>query len=212
MFLYVIIYEISFIWRFLLLDKLKKHLDFLIKIDEAKEIFRHTKLFSGKRKENDAEHSWHISLMALILEEHSNENDLNMLKVIKMLLIHDLVEIYSGDYIVFTENTLEKENKEKIGALEIFGILPEGQREEYLGLWFEFEDRNTKEAKYARALDRLEPIMQNYYNNGGTWVEFKISSNRIFEKSSIIADGSEKLWKLVQSMVMELVEKGIIEE
>ena len=91
-------------------------------------------------------------------------------------------------------------------------MLPEGQREEYLGFWFEFEDRNTKEAKYARALDRLEPIMQNYYNNGGTWVEFNITSKQVFEKSSIIADGSEKLWNLVQNMVMELVEKGIIEE
>ena len=168
------------------MDRMKQQIAFLMEIDKVKNIFRQTYLADASRKENDAEHSWHISLMALILEEHSNENDLNMLKVIKMLLIHDLVEIYSGDYIVFTENTLEKENKEKIGALEIFGILPEGQREEYLGLWFEFEDRNTKEAKYARALDRLEPIMQNYYNNGGTWVEFKISSKRIFEKSSIM--------------------------
>ncbi len=193
-------------------SRLMQQFEFIREIDKVKQVFRHTDLMCEKRKENDAEHSWHIAMMALILMEHANDKDLDMLKVLKMLLIHDLVEIDAGDYIIYTEQVEEKAREEKAAAHRIFGILPEGQCDEYLSLWLEFEAHETKEAKYARVVDRLEPVLQNYYNGGGSWSELNISASKIIEKNSIIADGSEKIWRVVEEMLQEFVEKGVIKE
>lgn len=194
------------------MERLKKQLDFIIEIDKIKNIYRHTSLFDGNRKENDAEHSWHISLMALIFSEYANEANINMLKVLKMLLIHDLVEIHAGDYIVYTEKVEEKAAKELEGAKKVFGLLPDDQEKEFMDLWLEFEKRESKESKFASVFDRFEPILQNYINGGGTWTEFDIKSSQIIDKNSIIKDGSETIWNYVENILNEFLEKNIIQK
>lgn len=191
-------------------NRLHKQIDFIREIDKVKDIIRKSKRFESELYENDAEHSWHICMMALVLYEYSNRDDIDMLKVLKMLLVHDLCEIHAGDYIFYTEKQEEKEQKEKEGAEKIFGLLPDDQAKEFYSLWEEFEARVTPEAKYARVLDRLEPIMQNYYNDGKDWIKHKITSEMILEMNSIIKDGSEELWEYTKSLVKEIVEKGII--
>lgn len=195
------------------MEKLEEQLKFIIEIDKIKEIYRHTSLFNKKgRKENDAEHSWHICMMALTLKEYSNDINIDILKVIKMLLIHDLVEIYSGDFIIYTEKEQEKLEKEKIGAEKIFSILPNEQKKEYLELWQEFEEKITSESKFASALDRFEPILQNHTNEGETWVEYSINYDKIISKNKIIKEGSEILWKYIENIIEENIEKGYIKK
>jgi len=195
------------------MDRLKKQIEFIIEIDKVKNIYRRTDLFNQKdRRENDAEHSWHISMMALILAEYSNDKAIDMLKVLKMLLIHDLVEIYAGDYFVYTEKIEEKLEKEKEGAQKIFGILPEDQKEEYLKIWHEFEEAETPEAKFATVLDRLQPILQNHINSGGTWTEYNVTAEKIINRTQNMKEGSETLWNYVEEIIKENIEKGILKE
>ncbi|MFW6287497.1 MAG: HD domain-containing protein [bacterium] len=190
-------------------EKLFKQLEFIKEIDRIKEIFRHTKLFNGSRTENDAEHSWHLALMAIVLSEHANE-EINVNRVIKMVLIHDIVEIDAGDFIVYTDKKAEKEEKEKIAAERIFGLLPDEQKEELLKLWVEFEKRETAEAKFAAAIDRLEPLMQNYLNDADTWQKYDISFDQIIEGNKHMADGSKVLWDFARGMIEECKEKEFI--
>jgi len=194
------------------MDRLKKQLEFIVEIDKIKEIYRHTSLFGKERKENDAEHSWHICMMAMVLSEYANETKVDMLKVFKMLLIHDLVEIYAGDYIVYTEKVMEKKKKEIEGAEKIFSLLPVEQKEEFMIIWKEFEERKTKESKFANVVDRFEPILQNYKNNGEAWVKNNISAAKILEKNQIIQEGSETIWEYVKNIIDEFVQKEIIEK
>jgi putative hydrolase of HD superfamily len=195
------------------MDRLKKQIEFIIEIDKVKNIYRRTDLFNQKdRRENDAEHSWHISMMALILAEYSNDKAIDMLKVLKMLLIHDLVEIYAGDYFVYTEKIEEKLEKEKEGAQKIFGILPEDQKEEYLKIWHEIEEAETPEAKFATVLDRLQPILQNHINSGGTWTEYNVTAEKIINRTQNMKEGSETLWNYVEEIIKENIEKGILKE
>ena len=195
------------------MDRLKKQIEFIIEIDKVKDIYRRTSLFNQKdRRENDAEHSWHISMMALILAEYSNDKAIDMLKVLKMLLIHDLVEIYAGDYFVYTEKIEEKLEKEKEGAQKIFGLLPEDQKEEYIKIWHEFEEAETPEAKFATVLDRLQPILQNHINSGGTWTEYNITAEKIINRTQNMKEGSETLWNYVEEIIKENIEKGILKE
>ncbi len=190
-------------------EKLKKQIDFIIEIDKIKSIIRKTKLFDGSRYENDAEHSWHICMMALILHEYSNER-IDLLKVLKMLLIHDLVEIDAGDYLVYTDKNAEKNEKEKKAAERIFSLLPDEQKNEFMLLWKEFEFKETAEAKFAFALDRLEPVMQNYCNNGAAWIEHNIKYEKIVNTNSKIEDGSSDLWQYAKSIIDEIKNSGVI--
>lgn len=190
-------------------DKLKQQLDFLIEIDQVKSIFRHTRLFDGSRHENDAEHSWHLALMALVLAEYANE-PVDLVKVIKMVLIHDIVEIDSGDYLVYTDLTDEKEKKETEAARRIFGILPEEQGNEFFDLWREFEQRITPEARFAAAVDRLEPIMQNYFTEGVTWRENNIKAAQILNLNQRISSGSATLWEYAKQLIEECMAKGLV--
>lgn len=172
-----------------LIQKLKKQLEFIIEVDKIKSIFRKTKLFDNSRHENDAEHSWHLAIMAIILSEYSNE-PIDLLKVIKMVVVHDLVEIDAGDYIVYTDQTAAKEAAELKAAARIFGILQDEQSKELYGLWQEFEERNTPEAKFAAAIDRLEPLMQNYYTEGYAWKANNIAYKQIISVNQRIEKGS----------------------
>ena len=194
------------------MNNLLKQIEFIKEIDKLKYIFRKTKLINSDRPENDAEHSWHLAMMAIILAEHSNE-PIDVAKVMKMVLIHDIVEIDSGD--VFAYDTVKSHNnfdEELKAARRIFGILPAEQTEEFINIWREFEEMKTPESKFARALDRLEPLLQNASNNGGTWREFDVKFDKVIEKKKAIKDGSEELWKFAKQLIDESVEKGILKK
>ena len=192
------------------MNNLLKQIEFIKEIDKLKYIFRKTKLINSDRPENDAEHSWHLAMMAIILAEHSNE-PIDVAKVMKMVLIHDIVEIDSGDVFAYdTTKSHDNFDEELKAARRIFGILPEEQAEEFINLWIEFEEMKTPESKFARALDRLEPLLQNASNNGGTWREFDVKYDQVMEKKQVIKDGSEELWKFAENLIDESVEKGIL--
>lgn len=185
---------------------------FIKEIDKVKYIQRKTKLFNSDRNENDAEHSWHLALMAIVLAGHSDE-PVDVLKVVKMVLIHDLVEIDAGDTFIYdSQKDHCNTDAERLAANRIFGLLPKSQAEELIAIWEEFEAGETHEAKFARAMDRLEPLLQNTSNNGGTWKEFGVPYNKVYEKKSIIKEGSKTLWNYAEGLINESVEKGILEK
>ena len=192
------------------MNHLLNQIEFIREIDKLKYIFRKTKLINSDRPENDAEHSWHLAMMAIVLAGHANE-PIDLEKVMKMVLIHDIVEIDSGDVFVYdTTKSHDNFDEELKAARRIFGILPEEQAEEFINLWIEFEEMKTPESKFARALDRLEPLLQNASNNGGTWREFDVKYDKVIEKKKAIKDGSEELWKFAKQLIDESVEKGIL--
>ena len=194
------------------MDKLLQQIEFIREIDKLKYILRKTKLINSDRPENDAEHSWHLAVMAIVLVEHSNE-PVDLAKVMKMVLIHDIVEIDSGDVFAYdTVKSHDNFDEELKAAKRIFGILPNEQAEEFLNIWIEFEEMKTPESKFARALDRLEPLLQNASNNGGTWREFDVKFDKVIEKKKAIKDGSEELWKFAKQLIDESVEKGILKK
>ncbi len=185
---------------------------FIKEIDKVKYIQRKTKLFNSDRCENDAEHSWHLALMAIVLAEHSNE-PIDVLKVVKMVLIHDIVEIDAGDVFMYdTLKSHDNTDEERLAANRIFGLLPKKQAEDFITIWEEFEAGETNEAKFARSMDRLEPLLQNTSNNGGTWKEFGVKYNKVYEKKSVIKNGSTSLWNYAEGLINESVEKGILEK
>ncbi|KIQ21769.1 phosphohydrolase [Flavobacterium sp. MEB061] len=193
-------------------EDLLNQIAFIKEIDKVKYIQRKTKLFNSDRNENDAEHSWHLALMTIVLAEHSNE-PIDVLKVVKMVLIHDIVEIDSGDVFIYdSEKNHCNTDEERLAANRIFGLLPKKQAEELIAVWEEFEAGETNEAKFAKAMDRLEPLLQNTSNNGGTWKEFDVKYDKVYEKKSVIKDGSEIVWNYAESLINESVAKGILKK
>ncbi|WP_299834067.1 HD family hydrolase [uncultured Tenacibaculum sp.] len=193
-------------------EGLLKQIEFIKEIDKIKYIQRKTKLFNSDRRENDAEHSWHLAMMALVLSEHS-DHKVDLLKVIKMVLIHDIVEIDAGDTFLYDKiKNHDNTEEEKKCAERIFGILPKKQATEFIEIWAEFESGTSNEAKFAKSLDSLEPILQNASNNGGTWKEFEVNYETVFEKKKVIKKGSEKLWDLTKDILADSVKKGILAE
>jgi putative hydrolase of HD superfamily len=191
-------------------DDLVKQIHFIKEIDKLKYIQRKTKLFNSERHENDAEHSWHLAMMTLILAQHSDV-PIDVLKVLKMVLIHDIVEIDAGDTFIYdTSKNHTNTEEELIAAQRIFGLLPAEQAEEFIAIWKEFEEGVTDEAKFARSMDRLEPLLQNTSNNGGTWREFNVDYQKVYEKKKAIKNGSASLWKYAENLINESVEKGIL--
>ena len=191
-------------------EHLQKQVDFIHEIDKVKYIQRKTKLFNSDRNENDAEHSWHLAIMAIVLSGHANE-EVDLLKVIKMLLIHDVVEIDAGDIFLY-DITISHTNTdaELKAAKRIFGLLPQEQADEFIAIWEEFEAGITAESKFARSMDRFEPLLQNVSNNGGTWKEFGVKYDKVVEKKGVIKQGSEQLWEFAKVMIDESVDKGIL--
>lgn len=191
-------------------ERLLKQIEFVKEIDKIKYIERRTKLLNSDRRENDAEHSWHLAMMAIALAEHANE-PVDVLKVIKMVLIHDIVEIDSGDIFIYdTQKNHTNTNEELKAANRIFGILPEDQAEELIALWTEFEMGETSDARFARTLDRLEPLLQNASNGGGTWKEFDVDYIKVVDKKEVMKYGSEAIWEYAKQLIDESVEKGIL--
>ncbi|GAB3280884.1 HD domain-containing protein [Larkinella harenae] len=189
-----------------------RQIEFIKEVDKLKYILRKTKLFNSDRNENDAEHSWHLALMALVLVEHANF-PVDVLKVMKMLLIHDIVEIDAGDTFIYdTQKSHDNTEEERKAAQRIFGLLPAHQAYELIAVWEEFEAGQTNEAKFARAMDRLEPLLQNTSNNGGTWKEFGVTYQNVYTKKQMIRQGSESIWQYAERLIQESVEKGILKK
>lgn len=194
-------------------ERFESQIKFLIEIDKIKQIFRKTKLFDKSRFENDAEHAWHLALIAMVLGEYSNEKNIDLSKVIKMVLIHDIVEIDAGDTIVYdTKMRTEAQEKESLAAERIFGILPEDQKKAFIALWKEFEERESPEAKFAAAIDRFEPILQNKLTDYYTWKAHGISYTQLQDRNKHIQDGSKVIWEVVQQIFSEAKDKGGIKK
>lgn len=193
-------------------EDLLKQVAFIKEIDKLKYIQRKTRLFNSDRHENDAEHSWHLAMMTIVLAKHANK-PIDILKVVKMVLIHDIVEIYAGDTFIYdTVKSHTNTDEELIAAKRIFGLLPAEQAEEFIATWKEFEDGITDEAKFAKSMDRLEPLLQNTSNKGGTWAEFNVPYQKVYEKKKIIENGSVSIWHYAEKLINESVEKGILKK
>jgi len=195
-----------------IMDRLKKQISFIVEIDKLKSIYRQNYLADGSRKENDAEHSWHMAVMAFLLAEYADEQ-VDLLKVIKMLLVHDLVEIDAGDTYCYDEKAgLDKREREEKCAERIFKMLPEDQCREMYELWEEFEQMETPEAKYAAALDRLQPVLLNYYSEGKSWKEHGIRIDQVLGRNGRIKDSSSRLWEFVENLINDAAEKGYLKK
>ena len=193
-------------------ENLIQQINFIKEIDKIKYIQRKTKLFNSDRNENDAEHSWHLAMMTLVLAEHSDV-PIDILKVLKMVLIHDIVEIDAGDTFIYdTTKNHSNTEEERVAAHRIFGLLPKEQAEEFIAVWEEFEEGQTNEAKFAKSMDRLQPLLQNSSNNGGTWAEFGVDYTKVYEKKKVIQEGSTSIWNYAEGLINESVEKGILQK
>ena len=196
-----------------MMERLERQFDFLREIDKEKEIMRQTYLASGSRKEGDAEHAWHLAIMALLLSEHANE-EIDVLKTMTMVLIHDLVEIDAGDTYAYDETGKATQRARELAAADrIFGLLPEDQGAKLRALWDEFEARETPEAKFARTLDCVQPLMLNDASGGRSWREHGVHKHQILERNARTAEGSRAIWDYArQTMLEPHVGKEVIDD
>ncbi len=190
-------------------DRLTQQIQFIAEIDRLKHILRQTWLLDASRRENDAEHSWHIAVMALLLVEHA-EAPVDLSRVVKMLLIHDVVEIDAGDTFIYdTAGHADKDEREQRAAERIFGLLPPDQAAELRALWDEFEARDSAEARYAAAIDRLQPLMHNYLTQGKAWHAHGVTADQVLAMNRPrIGAASAALWQAAERMIAESVAKG----
>ncbi|HCX64883.1 MAG TPA: hydrolase [Eubacteriaceae bacterium] len=195
------------------MERLQKQLDFIVEIDRIKTIYRQNVLIHEDRQENDAEHSWHLAVMAMLLKEHFSDPHIDLLKSIKMALIHDLVEIYAGDTFCYDEEgKKDKLEREKESANRLFALLPDDQSEEFHDLWEEFEQAASGEAQFAACLDRLQPLLLNINTKGHTWRKPGVTKEKILQRNAILRDNAPKLWTFVVQAVEDGVAKGYIRE
>lgn len=194
------------------MTRLEKQLQFIVEIDKVKNIFRQTYLADAGRKENDAEHSWHIALMAYLLQEYADE-PVDAGRVMLMVLIHDLVEIDAGDTYAYDAAGAEtKRERETAAADRIFGLLPEDQGTHFRGLWEEFEEYETADAKYAHLLDNFQPLLLNDASDGLSWTEHKVRKSQIYKRNEKIAETSGEVWRCMQDIIQKNIEKGHVQE
>lgn len=187
-------------------ERLKKQFAFFQEIDKEKEIFRQTYLADASRKENDAEHAWHMAIMTVLLSEYANE-EIDVLKTVTMLLIHDIVEIDAGDtYAYDPEGKKTQKEREQKAADRIFHLLPDDQADKMYELWEEFEAQQTPEAKFARTMDNIQPMMLNDASNGLSWDEHQVKLSQILKRNERTADGSEQIWEYAKE---EFLQKNI---
>lgn len=192
--------------------RLARQIQFIVELDQLKNVLRRTQLIDGSRHENSAEHSWHLAVMALLLQEYAGST-VDVGRVMRMLLVHDIVEIDAGDTFAFdAAGYMSKAERELAAAERIFGLLPEDQGRELRALWEEFESMTTAEARYANALDRLEPLLQNLHNSGGTWRQYHIDRAAVLRRLAPIQQGMPELWPFVVNAVDAAVQAGYIRE
>ena len=195
------------------MDRLDRQFDFLRETDKLKQIGRQSYLADGSRKENDAEHSWHLALMAVLLSSYA-EKDIDVLRVMTMVLVHDIVEIDAGDtYAYDTNGNATKRERETRAAGRIFNILPEDQAIYLRSLWEEFEEQATPESAFANMLDKLQPLMLNDASGGKSWKEHGVKLGQVLNRNKNTANGSKELWEYARKNFIESnVEKGILKE
>ena len=190
--------------------RLKKQVEFILEIDKEKNIFRQTHLSGHGRNENDAEHAWHMAIMAYLLQEYANE-PVDIAKVMLMCLIHDVVEIDAGDtYAYDTEGLKTQKARENAAKERIYSLLPEDQKISLQGLFDEFEENKTPEAKFAHAMDNLQPLLLNNSNNGGDWREHQVTAGQVYGRQSKTKEGSQRLFELTDMLIQENIRKGNI--
>jgi len=187
-------------------ERLARQIQFIVEVDKLKEIFRQTVLINSRRAENDAEHSWHLCLVVITLAEHANVPGLDILRVLKMLIIHDLVEIDAGDTFAYdTAGMATQHARESLAADRIFGLLPDDQGREFRALWDEFEARQTPESRFAAAVDRFQPMLLNCRTEGAAWKRHGVTSDRVLARNAHVAEGSKALWEYAAKMIEDAV-------
>ena len=194
--------------RELAAERLARQLDFLIEIDRLKTVLRRTDISDGSRLENSAEHSWHIAVMALLLGEYAGEG-IDVPRVLEMLLVHDIVEVDAGDTFCYdVAANCDREERERAAAERLFGLLPPDQGDRLRARWDEFEARETREARFAAALDRLEPVLLNYVTAGGSWRRHAVEEEQVRKRNRPIGDGAAELWELASRLIGDAAERG----
>ncbi|EOS70486.1 hypothetical protein C818_01512 [Lachnospiraceae bacterium MD308] len=189
-------------------ERMKKQMAFALEIDKVKNIFRQTHLSLRGRNENDAEHSWHMAVMAYLLKEYANE-EVDIAKVMLMCLIHDIVEIDAGDTYAYDEEGLKTQKAREDAAKErIFSILPEEQKAEFTALFDEFEAYETAESRFVHAIDNLQPLMLNNSNNGSDWREHEVTAEQVYTRQRKTKLGSEKLFEITDAIIQDNIRKG----
>lgn len=190
-------------------QRLARQVEFIVEMDRLKEIFRQTVLTQSRRAENDAEHSWHLCLCVITLAEHANTPGLDVLRVLKMVILHDLVEIDAGDTFAYdTARMADQHEREARAADRIFGLLPEDQCREFRALWDEFEERKTPEARFAAAVDRFQPMLLNVRTQGHAWQKHGVTQPRVLARNQHVAEGSTAIWEYAAKMIQEAVDRG----
>ncbi len=190
-------------------------LAFLREADKLKAVLRRTRVtFDPARCENDAEHSWHLALMAVVLAGHARAERLDLSRVLRMILVHDLVEIDAGDTFLYDDaHAATQVERERAAADRIFGLLPEPQRSELRAAWEEFEARETDEARFARALDRAQPMLQNLYTEGASWRAHDVTAAEVRRRNGpLVRDGAPALWDALEPMLADAVARGWLRE
>ncbi|MGL4997717.1 MAG: HD domain-containing protein [Cetobacterium sp.] len=192
------------------MERIQKQMDFLFEIDKMKDVFRQSLVVKGKREENDAEHSWHMALVALTIKEYFKA-EMNLEKALKMILIHDLVEIYAGDTPAFGQERPNKKSEEIKAAKRIFSLLPADQEKHFLNLWLEFEECESNEARFANVCDRYQGFMQNLTSDGHTWKKFNVSMEKVLKRAEPIKKYTPELYeKYMLPEFLKYKERGII--
>lgn len=192
--------------------RMAKQIRFILEVEKLKTVLRMTPLLDASRRENDAEHTWELALMAVLLAEYADE-PVDLARVVKMILIHDIVEIDAGDTFIYDAKAVTDQEAREIAAADrLFGLLPEDQAAEFRALWDEFEARKTPEARFARAMDRLQPLLHNFFTSGGTWHSAGVTRDMVMERKAVIAGGSSRLWTAAQSLIDEGVRREFLAE
>jgi putative hydrolase of HD superfamily len=195
------------------IERLEQQIQFIVEIDKLKQVVRQTYLTDASRRENSVEHSWHLALMAMVLAEHANDPDIDIQHVIKMVLVHDIVEIDAGDTFLYdAKHTESKINRELAAADRLFNLLPPDQADMFRKLWDEFEARETRDARFAHALDRLQPMLHNVITKGKAWQRHGIKKSQVIQKNSLMKEGAASLWDYISGLVDDAVEEGYLSE
>jgi putative hydrolase of HD superfamily len=190
--------------------RLDQQINFMLELDKMKNIYRQTYVLYEDRKENDAEHSWHLAIAAILLSEYAN-NEIDLIKIMKMVLVHDIVEIDAGDtYCYDADGNSTKSQREEKAAHRIFGLLPDDQHDEFYALWREFEDSKTPEARFAAVLDRIQPLLLNYTKHGISWKEHGIHKDQVLNRNKAYFGESAELSHLIKAIINDAVSEGFL--
>ncbi len=193
--------------------RLQRQVRFVVEIDKLKQVLRQTFTIAKSRQENSAEHSWHIALMAILLSEYANSTKLDVFRVVKMLLIHDLVEIDAGDTFCYDDIARRDQHERELQAAErIFNLAPKDQAKKLVILWEEFEACKTPDSRFANAIDRLQPLLNNYYTEGKGWIKHNIKKHQVLDRNCIIRKEAPKLWDFVKKLIEDAVQKGFLKK